>query len=306
MKCKVAFPFQYLRRVLSNLQFIASVFQQCFPSILTPALIFHFFKDYQQILSKLNLLSQNYAIIHMDLTKDVTDGAASAFGFSGGAHRIRRNEVKVRRTYGWDCPCKDYKSRKWYNTPRHINSIHGIGSGEPVDSRTGETREEKKNNAIRLGNMPKGITGSLNPPGASAPSITLKQSDERFERKEITWGQPYPTSIELEGGQNYGDTLVRQASGIPCRMPFLEAQEKRLKELGYNAQTLSWHHYAVPPNRPTSGFPLNQQDRHDALDVYQNQYTNSVDHSQNAGVPLDWRTADMHTMLELMRVLREK
>lgn len=36
---------------------------------------------------------------------------------------------------------KDYLSNKRFNAQRHIDKIHG--GGEPVDSRTGETRPEK-------------------------------------------------------------------------------------------------------------------------------------------------------------------
>ena len=55
-----------------------------------------------------------------------------------------RHINKIRRTYGWDCPYLDYESNRHYNTQRHIDLTHGIGSGEPVDHMTGETREEKR------------------------------------------------------------------------------------------------------------------------------------------------------------------
>ena len=62
---------------------------------------------------------------------------------NGTANPGNRNKVKLRRTYGWLCPFDEYKSNKWYNVQRHINSVHGWDSGAPVDSKTGETREDK-------------------------------------------------------------------------------------------------------------------------------------------------------------------
>ena len=80
---------------------------------------------------------------------------------TGNVVPIHQNKVKVRRTYGWLCPFDEYKSNKWFNTQRHINSQHGWGSGVPVDSRTGETREEKVRNAITQSNLPNTLTTFL-------------------------------------------------------------------------------------------------------------------------------------------------
>ena len=133
---------------------------------------------------------------------------------------IHQNKVKVRRTYGWLCPFDGYKSNKWFNVQRHINSQHGWGSGEPVDSRTGETREEKARNAITR-NSPNILTTS---PDSCSSLIGSGQSYTGF------------------GGSNRGqklnqastpNALLSPAYGSNVRMPFLAAQEKRVQELGY-------------------------------------------------------------------------
>lgn len=72
-------------------------------------------------------------------------GSDQHFPF-GSAVPIHQNKVRIRRTYGWLCPYDAYKSNKWFNVQWHINSQHGWDSGVPLDSRTGETKEEKVRN----------------------------------------------------------------------------------------------------------------------------------------------------------------
>ncbi|MGH9987192.1 MAG: hypothetical protein ACRD8W_24865 [Nitrososphaeraceae archaeon] len=106
---------------------------------------------------------------------------------------IHKNKVKVRRTYGWLCPFDEYKSSKWFNTQRHINSQHGWGSGVPVDCRTGETREEKVRNAITQSNLPDTLTTFLDSHSHSG-SIRSIQSDTGFgsSNKSQKWNQTSP------------------------------------------------------------------------------------------------------------------
>jgi hypothetical protein len=82
-----------------------------------------------------------------------TNNAKFSQGFASGAHRVPPIKVKVRRTYGWLCPYEDYRSNRWSNAQRHIDAIHE-GTGNPVDSRTGETRDQKIANALNRSNMP--------------------------------------------------------------------------------------------------------------------------------------------------------
>lgn len=57
--------------------------------------------------------------------------------------RVPQSPVKVPRTFGWHCPYDNYKSEK------HYNIRHGFSSGQPIDSSTGLTREQKRRNALR-------------------------------------------------------------------------------------------------------------------------------------------------------------
>ena len=109
---------------------------------------------------------------------------------------------KYRRTHGWDCPYHDYGSNRHYNTQRHINLTHGYGSGEPIDHMTGETREEKK----------RACCGSL----------------DQSRNMSV-----YRSSRTMCPVVRYPDTIASSVSPNPIRMPYLEAQEVRVKELGY-------------------------------------------------------------------------
>ena len=110
---------------------------------------------------------------------------------------------KYRRTHGWDCPYQDYRSNRHYNTQRHINLTHGYGSGEPIDHMTGETREEKK----------RAYCESLN----QSRNVSV-----------------YCSSRTISPVVRYPDTIASSVSSNSIRMPYLEAQEVRVKELGYS------------------------------------------------------------------------
>jgi hypothetical protein len=160
---------------------------------------------------------------------------------SGNVVPIHQNRVKVRRTHGWLCPFDEYESNKWFNTQRHINSQHGWGSGAPVDSRTGETREEKVRNAITQSNLPNTLTTSFDSHFGSIRSI---QSDTGFGSSNTSqkWNQTSPPN-----------TLLPPAYESNVRMPFLESQEKRVRQLGYGGG-----HPCKPPTGP-------QNDHNDSI-----------------------------------------
>jgi hypothetical protein len=126
---------------------------------------------------------------------------------------------KVKRTYGWSCPFLDYTSNRHYNTQRHIHSVHGIGSGVPVDHTTGETREEKRRAAA-------------NESHSQSMSMSVYSTGTR----------PVPTPVGNPG--EYYDTTL---SANPISMPYLEAQERRLKELGYPVPRQAAHNYGPYP-----------------------------------------------------------
>jgi hypothetical protein len=152
------------------------------------------------------------------ITSDPSMGSPQHFPI-GLAVPIHQNKVKVRRTYGWLCPFEGYKSDKWFNVQRHINSQHGWGSEEPVDSRTGETREEKVRNAITR-NLPNILTTS---PDSCSSSIGSRQSYIGFGGSDM--GQKWNHA-------SAPNALLSPAYETNVRVPFLEAQEKRVRQLG--------------------------------------------------------------------------
>jgi hypothetical protein len=156
----------------------------------------------------------------------------------GTANSVYRNNVKVRRTYGWDCPFDDYKSTKWFNVQRHINAVHGWGSGVPVDSRTGETKEDKVSNATLQRNLP----NNLVPPYSRSNSIGSARSDTEFEDKP---GEKVNEAVPPAG-------LSSPAWIGNVRMPYLESQEERVQQLGYHPSSGLRNNYHGQINRPTS------------------------------------------------------
>ncbi len=135
------------------------------------------------------------------------------------------HKSKIRRTYGWDCPYQDYKSNRHYNTQRHIDLTHGSGSGEPVDHMTGETRQEKRRATNESRNQ------SMNMP------------------KYRTTGSP-PVRFQ----ENYHDKILSTFNPDPIRMHYLEAQERRVKDLGYKIPAQSSHNIGSHPSVP-AGWP---------------------------------------------------
>ena len=147
----------------------------------------------------------------------------------GTVNPVYQNNVKVRRTYGWLCPFDEYKSNKWFNVQRHINSEHGWGSGVPVDSRTGETRKDKVRNAITKRNFPNTL----------APSYSPSDSVEST-RPDMGFGG----NIGLKGNQSAPPTTLSSPVCVSkVRMPFLESQEERVRQLGY-----------APPSAPRNNY----------------------------------------------------
>jgi hypothetical protein len=133
----------------------------------------------------------------------------------------RKNKIK--RTYGWDCLYCDYTSNRHYNTQRHIYLKHGIASGEPVDHMTGETREEKR----------------------GATNESLNQSMDLSPYPRI-----YPLASPVKNREYYLDTTSPTTN--PIRLPYLEAQARRLKELGYGVPAQPPHNYGPHVSGPPS------------------------------------------------------
>jgi hypothetical protein len=130
-----------------------------------------------------------------------------------------RHKNKIRRTHGWDCPLQDYESNRHYNTQRHINLTHGIGSGEPVDHMTGETREEKRRAANGSCNQ------SMNVPA-------------------------FHSTYSISPPIRYPDTIIPARNPNPIRLPYVEAQERRVKELGYPVRAQPPKSYPPHPGPP--------------------------------------------------------
>lgn len=134
--------------------------------------------------------------------------------------------TKVRRTHGWICPYSDYKSNKHFNTQRHINAIHG--SGEPVDSRTGETKTQKKSkasNAQIFSSMQSGYV-------MSAPNMVIAGQPKELSESRTANARSYlPVTQSLPNTQN---APLYTTDEYTYPMPFLDAQARMLIELGYD------------------------------------------------------------------------
>lgn len=136
-------------------------------------------------------------------------------------------QIKVRRTYGWLCPYKDYLSNRRFNAQRHTDKIHG--GGEPVDSRTGETLAQKKAAALHANKFSDMQSACMM---SDTNPIAPFQLKEPSENKAIDT----QTYAPLTGSE---DISLTQNAPIPTladdsySMPFLDAQLKIVKELGY-------------------------------------------------------------------------
>jgi hypothetical protein len=142
--------------------------------------------------------------------------------------------TKVRRTHGWLCPCGDYESNRWFNTNRHIFKLHG--SGEPIDSRTGETRAEKKT----------GMSSILHSNSFMlAPNVVTPAKAKELSKNKIVDTKAHIPVTEFED--------IRITQNVPLHtfledsysMPFLDAQRRRVTELGYGVRIPS---QSLPPS----------------------------------------------------------
>jgi hypothetical protein len=158
-----------------------------------------------------------------------TNNAKLSQRFASGAYRVLPIKVKVRRTYGWLCPYEDYKSNRWSNAQRHIDAIHE-GAGNPVDSGTGETKDQKIANALNRRNMPN-ILSDYRVPHLSVTSAD--RSNKQFGTRIDSSHAQLP-GTEFGNFQNTKDVTQSPVAGSSCPMPFLDAQAKRVIELGYD------------------------------------------------------------------------
>ena len=124
--------------------------------------------------------------------------------------RVPQASVKTPRTFGWHYPFDDYKSEKHYNTQRHINLRHGDGSGQPIDSSTGLTREQKRRNALRQ--------------DTSTIIIHEKNYNTRIPSR------PFDNAQTQNNSGNSQSLLNNQTA---FDMPLLDDVTKRARELGY-------------------------------------------------------------------------
>jgi hypothetical protein len=127
-----------------------------------------------------------------------------------GEPRVPQATVKIPRTYGWLCPFEGYKSDKHYNTQRHINLRHGYGSGEPIDSLTGLTREQKRRNALGQD------TSSISIHGNSYNTNSLYRPID---------------SAQLRYDSGSSQSCVNNQNAFQMRL--LNDATKRVQELGY-------------------------------------------------------------------------
>jgi len=157
-----------------------------------------------------------------------TNNAKLSQAFASGVHRFLPVKVKVRRTFGWLCPYGDYRSNRWSNTQRHINAIDA-GAGNPVDSRTGETYDQKIANALNRSNMP----NILRLQGATSKCHLAGRSNEQSQDRIDSNHAQLPVT-EFGNFQKTEDATQTSVAGNSCPTPFLAAQAKRVKELGYD------------------------------------------------------------------------
>jgi hypothetical protein len=142
-------------------------------------------------------------------------------------------QIKVRRTYGWQCPYCDYTSNKRFNTQRHSYTRHG--DGEPIDSRTGETMAQKKAAALHAHKYPNMQSSNLMPDTNLITSFQPKESSE-MKAADTQAYTPRTGSENIRHIQNVPKDTTEEGRYL---MPFLGAQLKRVWDLGYNVPTPS-------------------------------------------------------------------
>jgi hypothetical protein len=161
---------------------------------------------------------------------------------NGTANPGNRNKVKLRRTYGWHCPFDKYKSNKRFNVQRHINSVHGWGSGAPVDSKTGETMEDKVRNA----SLQRNFQNTLAPPYSHSNSIGSTRQDREFGGN----------TGEKENQSTPPAALLSPAQMSNVRMPFSKSQEESVPQLRYGPPS-ERNNYHGQTNRLTPYYEQN-------------------------------------------------
>lgn len=189
---------------------------------------------------------------------------------SGGtANSVYQNNVKVRRTYGWVCPFDDYKSNKRFNVQRHINSVHGEGSGVPLDGRTGETMEDKVRNTALQRNFQNTFAPSNSHSNPIGPTRQDRELGGNTGQKE---NQSTPPAA-----------LLSSARMSDVRMPFLESQEERVRQLGYGPLSGPRNNYHGQTNKLT---PYHEQ----------NAYFSRAGNHTNASKPQDGNASDWNRL----------
>ncbi|MGH9978697.1 MAG: hypothetical protein ACRD8Z_23125 [Nitrososphaeraceae archaeon] len=138
--------------------------------------------------------------------------------------------IKVRRTYGWLCPWRDYKSNKWFNTQRHISRLHG--RGEPIDMRTGETRAKKKAGASTTNNFSNMQSSSV----MLAPNVVIRAKPKEISENKIITTQTHIPTAEFENFRITQDAPIHTTDEGSYSMPFLDEQGRRAMELGYGVR----------------------------------------------------------------------
>ena len=190
-----------------------------------------------------------------------------------------------------------------------------------MDSRTGETREEKARNVITR-NLPNILTTS---PDSCSSSIGSRQSYTGFG------GSNMDQKLNQASTPN---ALLSPAYGSNVRMPFLEAQEKRIRQLGYvgghPCSSLAWsqHDHEGSINKKNQhdvqntssmrrGNYPNTSKFQDRNGLYKNErYKNEPDYiHENSGmnygymlsaIPLNHESMCLKQMLQLLGLVKQE
>jgi hypothetical protein len=164
-------------------------------------------------------------ITYMNQRNNNTNNSNLSQWFPKSGYESNFFTTKVRRTYGWLCPCGDYESNRWFNTQRHIYKLHG--SGEPIDSRTGETRAEKKTGASAIHHSS---------PVMFAPKVITPAKEKELSKNKIVNTQALIRTAEIEDFRITQNVPLHTILEDSYSMPFLDAQRRRVTELGYGVR----------------------------------------------------------------------
>jgi hypothetical protein len=113
----------------------------------------------------------------------------------------------------------------------------------PVDSRTGETMEDKVRNAVIQRNIPNPL----------APSYSHSDSVESTRPDMGFGGNTRPKGNQLAPPT----TLLSPDCVSKIRMPFLESQEERVRQLGYGPPSAPRNNYQGQTSRLTPQYEQN-------------------------------------------------